>query len=481
MQNQTIVQLFHWFSPVCRDSWKSLQKKTQYLADLGVNMAWLPPPYKTSEGDDNPGYAVYDLYDLGEFDQKGSVNTKYGKKQDFIDLVTDMRSKGIKAIADIVLNHMLGGDETEQVPVREVDPENRQKYLSAVQTVEATTRFFFPGRNKAHSSFEWNWTCYSSFEMNGKIYQVQSEFTKDGWNEMPTEEKGSFDFLLGNDLEYRNPQVVQELFNWLKWFLNTTGIDGFRIDGVKHMSHHFTNQLLDKMIELTDENRIIISEFVSFNGPGLSRFLETVQFKTQLFDFALKKNLKDASEKADQFDFRKLEEGTLLQQHPEYAITFLDNHDTQFLRNTEAVVQDWFRPVGYAYVLLREKGIPVVFYPDLFGAKYEKNGEKADLQPVENLPELISARKTHAYGTQRDYFVNARTIGWTREGGENGGLAVILSYDTEGGIDMDLGQANAHRTMKSITGNGEDIKLNENGKARFPITASGTMQVWLAV
>lgn len=87
-------------------------------------MAWLPPPYKTSEGDDNPCYAVYDLYDLGEFDQKGSVNTKYGKKQDFIDLVTDMRSKGIKAITDIVLNHMLGGDETEQVPVREVDPEN---------------------------------------------------------------------------------------------------------------------------------------------------------------------------------------------------------------------------------------------------------------------------------------------------------------------------------------------------------------------
>lgn len=480
MRNQTIVQLFHWFSPVCSDSWKSLQEKTPYLADLGITMAWLPPPYKTAEGDENPGYAVYDLYDLGEFDQKGSVNTKYGIKQDFIDLVADMRSKGIKAIADIVLNHMLGGDEKERVPVREVDPENRKKYLSDLQHVEAPTRFYFPGRNKAHSSFEWNWTCYSSFELNGKIYQVQSEFTKASWNEMPTEEKGSFDFLLGNDLEYRNPQVVQELFNWLRWFLDTTGIDGFRIDGVKHMSHHFTNQLLDKMIELTDDNRIIISEFVSFKGPVLGKFLETVQFKTQLFDFAFKQNLKEASEKGQQFDLRTLEDGTLLQQYPGHAITFLDNHDTQLLRNTEAVVQDWFRPIGYAYILLREKGIPVVFYPDLFGAKYEKEGKKADLQPVENLPALIRARRTHAYGAQRDYLVNARTIGWTREGGENGGLAVILSYETEGGIDMELGKTNAHKKMKSLSKNDQVIALDENGKAWFPITASGTMQVWLA-
>lgn len=55
------------------------------------------------------------------------------------------------------------------------------------------------------------------------------------------------------------------------------------------------------------------------------------------------------------------------------------------------------------------------------------------------------------------------------------------SYETEGGIDMDLGMANAHRMMKPITGNGQEVALNENGKARFPITASGTMQVWLAV
>ena len=44
---------------------------------LGVTALWLPPAYKGAGGDKDVGYGVYDLYDLGEFNQKGSVPTKY--------------------------------------------------------------------------------------------------------------------------------------------------------------------------------------------------------------------------------------------------------------------------------------------------------------------------------------------------------------------------------------------------------------------
>lgn len=51
--------------------------------NLGMTAVWLPPAYKAADGSEGVGYAVYDLFDLGEFDQKGSVRTKYGTKLEF--------------------------------------------------------------------------------------------------------------------------------------------------------------------------------------------------------------------------------------------------------------------------------------------------------------------------------------------------------------------------------------------------------------
>ncbi len=48
--------------------------------DIGINMVWLPPAYKGASGGYSVGYDSYDLFDLGEFDQKGSIPTKYGDK-----------------------------------------------------------------------------------------------------------------------------------------------------------------------------------------------------------------------------------------------------------------------------------------------------------------------------------------------------------------------------------------------------------------
>ena len=59
---------------------KMWQRRREHLQWLGISDVWLPPAYKSSAGSDGVGYDVYDLFDLGEFDQKGSVKTKYGTK-----------------------------------------------------------------------------------------------------------------------------------------------------------------------------------------------------------------------------------------------------------------------------------------------------------------------------------------------------------------------------------------------------------------
>ena len=85
--NQTIFQFFHWYYSAEADLWNHACQQAAPLASLGVTQVWLPPAYKSALGANEPGYAVYDLYDLGEFDQKGTVRTRYGSKAEYLECV----------------------------------------------------------------------------------------------------------------------------------------------------------------------------------------------------------------------------------------------------------------------------------------------------------------------------------------------------------------------------------------------------------
>src|SRR6201986_1831078 len=82
MLNGTMFQYFHWYIAAEENLWNKVKDDAAHLAQLGVNAVWLPPAYKGKEGINASGYDVYDIFDLGEFDQKGSVRTKYGTKQE---------------------------------------------------------------------------------------------------------------------------------------------------------------------------------------------------------------------------------------------------------------------------------------------------------------------------------------------------------------------------------------------------------------
>ena len=140
-------------------------------------MAWLPPAYKGNSGRNSVGYDPYDLFDLGEFDQKGGISTKYGNKKQYTEAVEALRKVNIGTIVDIVLNHKAGGDEKEKFNVYKVDPNNRLNFLSEPFEIESYTKFTFPVRNKKYSDFIWDFTCFSGVDYaegqeGNFIYQI---------------------------------------------------------------------------------------------------------------------------------------------------------------------------------------------------------------------------------------------------------------------------------------------------------------------
>ena len=78
--NETMIQFFEWYLTSDGLFWQTAANEAKYLSEIGINYIWLPPAYKGTGGKEDVGYGVYDLYDLGEFDQKGSIRTKYGTK-----------------------------------------------------------------------------------------------------------------------------------------------------------------------------------------------------------------------------------------------------------------------------------------------------------------------------------------------------------------------------------------------------------------
>ena len=103
-KNDTLLQAFEWYLPDDSQHWNKLKVLAPSFSNLGVTLVWLPPAYKGAGGVHDVGYGVYDLYDLGEFDQKGTIPTKYGTKQEYLDAIGALQKENILDLAYIVLN-----------------------------------------------------------------------------------------------------------------------------------------------------------------------------------------------------------------------------------------------------------------------------------------------------------------------------------------------------------------------------------------
>ncbi|MBS1567012.1 MAG: alpha-amylase, partial [Bacteroidetes bacterium] len=441
---------------------------------------WLPPAYKSTVGGISNGYDVYDIYDLGQFDQKGSVRTKWGTKRQYKEAVKALHQAGIQVYVDIVLNHMGGADETERICVRKVNPDNRNEFISDVYEIEAHTKFTFPGRGGKYSKFIWDHRCFTGVDYaedtkETGIFSIQNEYGE-GWEDVIDDEKGNYDYLMYCDIEFRNPAVREELKRWGCWYLKEIGFDGVRLDAVKHMSPQFFNEWLDDMRGIKQDLFAVGEYWAPGELHQLVKYIEATSGRMTLFDAPLHKNFHEASKAGKEYDLSKIFENTLVAVNPALAVTVVDNHDTQPLQSLEAPVEKWFKPLAYSLILLREAGYPCIFYPDMYGAHYVDKGPDGNdheifLDVCPHLDQLLCARKTFAYGQQRDYFDHANCVGWTREGtdemGESG-CAVLLSNGDEGFKNMEMGKRHAGKVFVDFLKNHPaEVTINEDGWGEF--------------
>ena len=84
--------------------WNEITAKMPELAEAGYDSIWIPPPTKAG-GSLSVGYDVFDPFDLGSKDQKGTVPTFYGTEADLLRLVETAHRFGIRVYLDNVMNH----------------------------------------------------------------------------------------------------------------------------------------------------------------------------------------------------------------------------------------------------------------------------------------------------------------------------------------------------------------------------------------
>jgi alpha-amylase len=486
--NGTMMQYFHWYIPNDGNLWSKVEALAPELADAGFTAMWLPPAYKGFAGSYDVGYGVYDLFDLGEFEQKGSIRTKYGTRKQYLDAVKSLQTHGLQVYADAVLNHKMGGDAVETPKATPFPQDDRLNPKGGLQDIKAYTHYNFPGRQGKYSNFEWHWWHFDAVDYNeynsgdrSTLYLLEGK----KFDDYVALEKGNFAYLMGCDLDFQNEWVRGETTYWGKWYLDTTKVDGFRIDAIKHISSWFFPQWIDELEHHAGKDLFMVGEYWYNDINTLLWYVDAVRGKMSVFDVPLHYNFHQASKSGGNYDMRRILDGTMMQQRPTHAVTFVENHDSQPLQALESVVEPWFKPLAYAIILLRQEGYPCVFHADYYGAEYEdwgKDGNRYNIfMPSHRwiIDKLLYARKHYAYGPQYNYLDHWNTIGWTRLGDADHpqGMAVIMSDGSEGSKWMEVGKPNT-KFIDLTEHIKEPVYTNEWGWGEFRCLG-GSVSVWV--
>jgi alpha-amylase len=195
--NETMLQGFEWYLPADGSHWRRLERVMPVVAQLGVTRMWIPPACKAAARDGN-GYDLYDLWDLGEFEQKfPGKGTKWGTKEELVRMAEVGGRCGVKVLFDAVLNHKTGADFCEWAMARRVEDKDRGKEVVGGRgEIQAWTGFEFPGRRGHYSKMRWNRKHFTGVDYDSKTNEKGVwKFDGKKWADDVDEELGNYDFL----------------------------------------------------------------------------------------------------------------------------------------------------------------------------------------------------------------------------------------------------------------------------------------------
>jgi alpha-amylase len=445
--NQTMYQAFYW--NMDGGLWTQLQSQATDFAEIGITSMWLPPATKAWGGEDGAdgsvGYDVHDFWDLGEFYQNGSVGTKYGTKADLEGAISALHSEGIKAYTDTVFNHRMGADGTDNVDGKEV-----------------WTNYTLDGRDKYYNSdnypylyhdFDWNYNVFDS--ANGDLFSFKSWDVED-------------DYLMGADVDYQHTWVVDEMKAWGQWIINDVNFDGFRLDAVKHVRNEFVGNWLDDVQSNTSKDVFAVGEAWIENTSDLEGYLDQVgNSDLRVFDFPLRNSFVELSSGDKDLGAWGAWNG-LVHERPSQAVTFVDNHDTCREGNPYGKPQVVnFKNQAYAYMLMRENGVPTVYARDY-----------TEFNMSSTLDKMVKARRYFAYGAGHEVSNNSHDVySYVREGLADvagDGLVMMISDGTSGNTaTKNINSRQPNTTFYDFTGNvSGTVTTDANGYGDFSVNKS---------
>lgn len=209
-------------------------EKLDYIQDLGIDIIWLSPMYK-SPNDDN-GYDISDYQDIMD---------EFGTMDDFDQLLDGVHQRGMKLILDLVVNHT--SDE-------------HPWFIESKSSKDNPKRDWYIWKDpKADGSEPNNW---------------ESIFNGSTWEYDKT--TGQYYFHLFSkkqpDLNWENKDVKAAVFNMMNWWFEK-GIDGFRVDAITHIKKTFEAGDLP-----VPEGKTYAPAFdVDMNQPGIHDWLQEMK------------------------------------------------------------------------------------------------------------------------------------------------------------------------------------------------------------
>ena len=331
-----------------------IREHLDYFNELGVTALWLTPVLENDSPDDERGYSTYHGYATTDYYR---VDPRFGTNEDYRRLCDEAHAKGLKVVMDMIFNH--SGFEhpwTQDMPTK--DWLNLPDWLKESQGTS----------NPTGTSFQQ--TSYKLTPVKDPYAsQVDLRETVDGWF-VPTMP----------DLNQRNPHVMTYLIQNSKWWIETIGIDGIRMDTYPYADAKGMARWMKELDE----------EYPNFNTVGETWVTEPAYTAAWQKDSKLSKDNSYLKTVMDFSFFEKLSQAKneetdawwqglnrlynsfvydYLYEDPDHVMAFVDNHDTdRFLGNG----RDSLMLKQALALLMTVRRIPQMYY----GTEIMMNGTK---------------------------------------------------------------------------------------------------------
>ena len=369
-----MLQGFYWDS--FNDSqWTSLEAQADELAQY-FTLVWIPQSGKCNDnGWNSMGYDDYYWFDQ---------NSSFGTEAQLRSLITTFKTKGIGTIADVVVNHR-----------------NTNGWVTFPKEVyNGVTYQLLPSDICADDD---NGQTKAWAEANGYSLSTNND-TGEGWNGM-------------RDLDHKSTNVQENVKAYLGFLLNDLGYAGFRYDMVKGFSASFLGQY-----NKASAPTFSVGEYWDGNKTIVANWLNSTKvdgdIQSAAFDFPFRYTVRDA---INNNNWGKLSNTSLMADaaYRRYAVTFVENHDTEKRSNAnqDPIKRDTLAANAY---LLAMPGTPCVFF------KHWKDCKK-------DIAQMINVRQFAGIHNQSEYnmFSSASTHYAVRTSGANCDLLCVVGDVTK--------------------------------------------------